>query len=189
MSLLFRVWILLSICLTLLISAVYVGIQQLNRLSENEPLVQIATEVANSLENDQETNLSLPIIDIQKSQSLFVILYDSEQQPIKYNAKLGQNPAFPPIGILESAKQYGENRVTWQPAKGLRFATVTVYYNGTKSGYVLVGKSLTEAEYRIDMIGQVIFLIWLLSMVVTFLVTLLLSLRYEEASNLQLDKE
>ena len=179
MGLLFRVWVLIAISLTIVCGMVYVGIQQLNRLSINETISQIAYDVAYSLQNNQESNLSLPVIDIQKSLSPFVILFDSNNQPIQTNAKLGESKPLPPVEILDFAKKFGESRVTWQPIKGLRFATVTVYFKNIKTGFVLVGRSLFEVENRINKIGRLLVTIWLFSLLITFLTVFLLSIHYK----------
>lgn len=180
MGLLFRVWIIVAICMTICTLMIYMGLQQYNRMSANESIAQIAYEFANSLENNKDNNLALPMIDLQKSLSPFVILFDANNQPLQTNAKLGDTKPLPPVGILEVAKKYGESRVTWEPAKGFRFATVTVYFNKIKTGYVLAGKSLYEAETRMTLIGRLIFTIWIFSIIITFVLVFLLSIYYEK---------
>jgi hypothetical protein len=50
-----------------------------------------------------------------------------------------------PKGVLDSAKQNGEDRVSWQPAASVRVAAVIVSY---KDGYVLAGRNMREVEQR-----------------------------------------
>lgn len=60
----------------------------------------------------------------------------------------GQVPGLP-AGVLGSASSAGArgDRITWQPAAGVRIAAVAVPYSG---GFVLAGHSLAEVEQQID---------------------------------------
>ena len=52
----------------------------------------------------------------------------------------------------------GEDRVTWQPQDGLRFATVAIK---TGDNYIVAGHSLQEPERLIGIIGNIVFFAWL----------------------------
>lgn len=55
-------------------------------------------------------------------------------------------------GVLDYMRQHGEERVTWQPEKGVRMATVVVRYD---KGFVLAGRSMREVEIRISNIEKI----------------------------------
>jgi hypothetical protein len=55
-------------------------------------------------------------------------------------------------GVLDYMRQHGEERVTWQPEKGVRMATVVVRYD---KGFVLAGRSLREMEIQISNIEKI----------------------------------
>ena len=48
------------------------------------------------------------------------------------------------------ARQRGENRFTWQPGPGLRYAAVLDHFGGAQPGFVLAARSLREVESRSD---------------------------------------
>ena len=71
-------WLIGCILVTLFCGLVYVSVQQTLRLGANDPQIQIATDVRNSLESgDSINNLSYSVIDAGKSLSPFVIIYDN----------------------------------------------------------------------------------------------------------------
>jgi hypothetical protein len=57
----------------------------------------------------------------------------------------GQTPELP-AGVLDSTSELTENRITWQPANGVRIATVIVSY---KNGFVLAGRNMRDVEDRV----------------------------------------
>jgi hypothetical protein len=62
--------------------------------------------------------------------------------------RLDGAPQMPPKGVLASATDR-QNRITWQPQSGVRIALVVQHFGGTnQNGYVLVGRSLKDAEVR-----------------------------------------
>jgi hypothetical protein len=72
-----------------------------------------------------------------------------------------KEPSYP-LGVLDATVKTGENRVTWQPHPGFRYATVAVKYSG---GYVVAARSLHETESLIDIIGRLVALAWLACLV------------------------
>jgi hypothetical protein len=52
-------------------------------------------------------------------------------------------------GILDYTRQYGEDRISWQPENGVQVAAAIVRYEGLENGFVLVGRSLREVEQNI----------------------------------------
>ena len=78
----------------------------------------------------------------------------------------GQTPELP-AGVLDSTKQAGENRVTWQPTANVRIAAVIVPY---KDGFVLAGRNLREVEVREAQVSLYAGLTWVLALVATLIV-------------------
>ena len=68
-----------------------------------------------------------------------------------------------PTGVLASAAKSGQDDVTWQPATGLRFATVTLKVGDQ---FVSAGQSLRPSEDRDGKFRLLVGLAWLVSMLV-----------------------
>ncbi|MGZ5486360.1 MAG: hypothetical protein ACXWFB_10700 [Nitrososphaeraceae archaeon] len=82
------------------------------------------------------------------------MIFDSDKNLIATSAMTGNVEPVYPKGILDYVDKMGEDRVTWQPQDGLRFATV-----GIKTGdnYIVAGRSLQEPERLIGIIGKLVF--------------------------------
>jgi hypothetical protein len=84
-------------------------------------------------------------VEISESLAPFLMIFDESGKTLASSANLnGVLPAYP-VGVLDYARQNGQNRVTWQPEAGVRMATVIVSYN---KGFVMAGRSLMEVEKR-----------------------------------------
>jgi hypothetical protein len=143
-------WLVTAAASTVLCLLVYASTQQVLSQTANDPQIQIAEDAANALSkgNDVSKLLSSKKVDISQSLSPFIIVYNSNGNPIASGGTLhGRIPA-PPRGVFDHAKVNGENRLTWQPERGVRIASVIVSYNGNNPGFVLVGRSLRETEVR-----------------------------------------
>ena len=89
-------------------------------------------------------------IDVASSLAPFVMVFDDAGNVLASSGLLnGQNPPLPP-GVLDFTRSHGEDRVTWTPEAGVRIAAVVVRSEGSKPGFVLAGRSLREAEKRVD---------------------------------------
>jgi hypothetical protein len=103
-------------------------------------------------------------IDIAQSLSPFLITYDAEGNPVASRAKLNGKIPSPPKGVFNDVRSIGEERFTWQPAGGARYATVVLHIpasGNVKEGFVLAGRSMREVESRIDHTSQLALLTWL----------------------------
>ncbi len=162
--------ILLSFCLvTLFFGTVYVSVHQVYRQSANDPQIQIAEDIALRLKNGQPVdNYKAPadaVIDIEKSLAPYLVVYDVDGKPIAGNGILeGALPTLPQ-GVFEYTKKHMQDRITWQPRKGVRSAIVVQYYEGTTSGFVMIGRSLREVEERIERLTKMVGLAWLASLI------------------------
>jgi hypothetical protein len=141
-------------CLFVVVTAIFgsinLAVQQNYRMSANDPQIQIAEDLAASL-NYGKTPQWNPIdnIDASKSLATFVNIYDASGTPILSTGPILIGPngkyAVPPAGVFDFVNKNGEDRITWQPKEGLRYAAVIVPYN---KGYVLAARSLREVEVR-----------------------------------------
>jgi hypothetical protein len=136
----------------------YLIAQQIIRQGANTEPAILATETAIKL-NAGNPNDSVPAdkVDLSRSLEPFVMVLDSNWHTIASSATMGKNmPAFP--ALTASTFQNGDARITWEPLKGLRFATVTVKYSG---GYIVAGQSLKEAERLEDNIFSLVLFAWI----------------------------
>lgn len=90
-----------------------------------------------------------PAVGLAPGNPTFVIVYDGEHRVLASSAALsGSVPDVPP-GVLDVAAVRGEDRVTWQPAAGIREAVVAAPGRSAVShGVVVAGTSLTATENR-----------------------------------------
>lgn len=97
------------------------------------------------------------------------MIFDDSGKLLESSMRLGNRLPVPPAGVLENAKTYGENRITWQPESSVRIAIVVKYYDGEKQGFVLAGRSLLEAEQREKQIRLLVLIGWALSLPASFI--------------------
>jgi hypothetical protein len=164
----FKKWIPLAIVTAGVCGLVYLAIQQSLRANANDPQIQMAEDAASALNNGVAPDALVPTnkVDIAASLAPFLIIFDESGNVLALSATLhGQNPSVP-AGVLDYAKQNGENRVTWQPESGVRTAAVIVK---SDKGFVLAGRSLRESEKRTEQAGSISFAATLVILVVTFL--------------------
>lgn len=152
--------------------------QQVLRQDANEPQIQIAEDLSTQLSAGAPLGdlAQLGTVDISKSLSEFVMVYDASGKQVTSNVTLnGQVPNLP-SGIFNYTKQHGEDRFTWQPEAGIRSAVVAVYYTGSdssaSSGFVAVGRSLREVERNESHIAWITFFAWLIAVIGTFFLVL-----------------
>ncbi len=153
---------------------VYVAVQQDLRLGGNDPQIQMAEDTAAALSNGQQpisTVLSPFSLDISKSLAPFITVFDDAGNPVGSSGQLdGKMPTLP-SGVADYVRTHGEDRITWQPRTGVRIAAViTIYTSGTKSGFVLGGRSLREVESREDLVLSQVTAVWLMSLILVFVI-------------------
>jgi hypothetical protein len=157
-------WVVVAFLVTFTSLLVYVTAQQVLRLGANEMPAELAAETSINLENSKSPLDAVPaeITDISKSPGTFAMVFDKDKNLIASSAVMGiDEPAYP-REVLDYVDKNGEDRVTWQPQKGLRFATIAV-----KAGdkYIVAGRSLKETEKLIATIGKLVFYAWLACMI------------------------
>lgn len=153
------IWLIVMFIITFTCSLTYLVTQQVLRLDANERPAQLATDTEIKLQNGRSpiSIISGDTIDISKSLDTFVMIFDKNHQLVASSGMMNGNQPSYPRGVLDNTAKKGEVRVTWQPKKGLRFASVALK---TNNGYIVAARSLYETENLIDKIGNLVLLAW-----------------------------
>lgn len=141
----YRHYILAAIVLAVVFASMACMLVRDNRLQANDTPQLLAIQVAKQL--DAELGLSsvnMGATDLANNPVPFVIIYDKDGRPVGGSGYLDAQLATIPAGVLEHAKPMG-HAVTWQPADGVRLATVTVTANDY---YIVGGQSLAQTDSR-----------------------------------------
>jgi hypothetical protein len=157
------IWVPLAVAVTGLAALVYGALQQDLRQGANDPQIQIAEDAAAKLNGGAAPTAVVPGETIELATSLqpYVMVFDNDRNPIASSVQLnGQAPPFPP-SVFDSARSRGQDRITWQPAAGVRSAVVVQPW---RAGFVVVGRSLRLAEERIDQILLLTGVAWLVTL-------------------------
>lgn len=174
-----------AIVITLVMGTIFGASQQAIRLAANDPQIQVAEDVSGAISQGQPIPPSpKSMVDAKLSLSPFVSIFGDDKAPVYWNAQLNDKAPTPPAGTFDYVKDHGQNRFTWQPASGERFAAVLLRYGGEKPGYVMVARSLRESELRIKKLGIDILIAWAVTMVAV-LGALLLQQKLARPSHLQ----
>ena len=175
---LLQYWVPLAVAFTLLCGLGYATVQQNYRQSANDPQIQIVEDVIAAIAGGQKPEEMLGTntkTDIAKSLTVFVVIYDTAGKPIASTAQLDGKDPIVSKGVLDVAKTKGENRISWQTKENVRSAIVVKPYEGTSSGFVLVGRSLREIEQRENQLTMMVIIAWAISLVTTLLVVIVSS--------------
>ena len=143
--------------------ALYAIPQQVLRQGANDPQIAMAGDLVVRLEQGAAPAEAVPAasVDIARSLSPFVIVYDDRGLPLASQAQLdGKTPA-PPAGVFDFVRQHGEERPSWQPRRGVRIAAVIQRVGGAHPGFVLAGRSLREVEAREEQVQQMAGATWI----------------------------
>jgi len=154
------IWVIVMFLVSFTSSLGYIVAQQSLRLGANEAAIQLAIETSMKLQDGMSAKEAVPVYkeDISKSLSPFVMIYDKNQRLLATSAEMDGGDPLYPLGVLSYVDQKGEDRVTWQPQAGLRFASVAIKY---QEGYIVAARSLQEPEKLIDDIGRLVVAAWL----------------------------
>ena len=152
---------------TLFCGLVYASVQQNFRQNANDPQIQMAEDVAAKLEAGASVASAIPsaTIDISQSLSPFIMLFDDNGKPIAASGMLNGIIPTLPVGIFDTVRVNGEDRVTWQPQGNVRIALVVTKVTGVQSGFIAAGRSLREVEKREDQLTKEVLGAWLIAVV------------------------
>jgi hypothetical protein len=170
---------------TIVFLTIYAASQQVLRQSANDPQIQMAEDAAMALSSGSAAPAdfmpaSRQPFDISQSLSPFTMIFDQGGVLLESSGSLLGEAAQPPAGTFADAKARGEDRFTWQPAAGERFAAVLKYYSGAHTGFVLVGRSLREVETRENNLLKIAALAWLVCAFV-FVVKIFLEIFFDRS--------
>ena len=148
---------------TVLALLVYAAVQQAHRAGGNDPQIQVAEDAAGALARgaDPHAVAGGPAVDLAAGVAVWTSVFDATNGVLASTAVLdGRTPA-PPAGVLETARNEGENRISWQPRPGVRSATVSVVVPGGSRMVVTAGRSLREVEVREGRLELIVGAAWL----------------------------
>ncbi len=147
----------LTLALLIVVGFVYAAVHQTYRQNANDPQIRLAGDIAaqmsaGSLPEDAIDTKSIKV-DPRKSLAPFGVIVDSNGKVTASSMAMDSATPLPPKGVLTASTLDHQNRVTWQPERGVRIALVVQAYKHDQfTGYVLVGRSLKEVEVREDML-------------------------------------
>jgi len=155
-----RQWLPLAVIITGLAGLVYVTGQQALRLGANDPQIQMAQDAARRLAAGEPVASVVPTrtLDVGASLAPFTIVYDEQGGVLGATGQLHGQPPSLPGGVLDYVRQHGEDRLSWQPEPGTRYAAVVERVTGAPAGFVLVARSLGETEQRIGVVQSLAFI-------------------------------
>ena len=166
-----RIWLPFAVVISAFCLLAYTTVQQALRQGLNDPQIQMAEDTAYALSNGATVDSVVTGTKVEMSRSLasFIDVYDSNGNPVAGSGLLnGQLPDYPK-GALDTAKQKGDNRVTWQPNADVRIASVVVPYN---NGFIVAGRNMREVEQRESQTEMFAGVTWILALIATFIVIL-----------------
>ena len=162
-----EIWILLMIAGVFAAGCVYIAFQQSERDGADVPAIMAAKQCIYELDSGASPQDALPAgTDMFTTITPFVMIYDQDKNlvassGIRSGADLPAYQSYP-SGCLAAADKTGQNRVTWQPASYLRFATVVQKYQNpaypNQSYYVVGVYSLSESERATDNFGRLLMI-------------------------------
>jgi len=165
-------WIPYAAIITLLCGILYTVVQQNYRHGANDPQYQMAEDVAYALSNgaDPKSLVSASSVELSHSLSPYLIIYDTKENAVAYNALLnGKTPKLP-SGVLDYVRTNGEDMITWQPQRGIRQALIIKKTEGRDLYFVVAGRSMRKVEERIGMLAQQMAFGWICSLILLFIV-------------------
>ncbi|QNE36366.1 hypothetical protein [Leifsonia shinshuensis] len=122
------------------LATLYVVEQQAGRNAvEDAPRALLSTGVATAASTQPDR------VDLTYYLGTFWVQYDQTGKPIAGNGYLDGVLAQVPKGVLDTAKATGEDSVSWQPERGLRYAIVA---QPVGPDVVVAGQSLQPTEER-----------------------------------------
>ena len=160
--------------LTIFFLTIYTASQQVLRQSGYDPQIQMAEDTATALSGGFAVPAdfmpaSRQPFDMSQSIAPFTMIFDENGTLLESSANLAGKIVLPPAGTFDYTKTHSEDRFTWQPQAGARFAVILKYYGGARPGFVLVGRSLREVEIRTENLLKIVGLAWFASVVILIL--------------------
>lgn len=171
-------WLPLALVISAFVALVYLIAQQNLRMNANDPQIQMAEDAGYALADGAALESVLPAarIDITNSLAPYLVVYDESGKAIAASGFLdNQMPALP-AGVFDYTRRHGEDRITWQPAPGVRSAAVIVHVTGMRPGFIMAGRSLREVEVRANQMLILAGAAWAVTLAASLLLVVLLEL-------------
>ena len=168
-------WLPLATLTILIAGMVYLAVQQDERAGANDPQIQMAVDARNALENGASPQSLVPAnqLDISRSLSPYLVIYDSNHQVVAASATLHGLALVPPSGVFDSARSLPMDVISWTAEPGVRSAVVILHY---ADGYVLAGRSLATVEDRENETALQVTAAAAVTLVLTYLAVLVTTL-------------
>jgi hypothetical protein len=176
-------WLPLAVVATALCCTLYVVVQQSYRMSANDLPSLLAEDAAAAMGRGESVAavVGSTTVDIGSSLAPFVAVFDGDGVLVDSSARLAGATPTPPKGVLAEARAKGRNAVTWQPAAGVRLATVTVLAPGDGGNTVMAGHSLRTAEEHIVQMALLVALGWAATLASSLIAVAIIARRPVEA--------
>jgi len=165
-------WLPSALIITLFAGLIYLVVQQDMRQSANDPQIQVAEDMSRLLASGiapQAIISNGTQTDVSQSLATFATIYDSSGNSVVSTGALGTSAPILPQGVFTYTQNHQEDRLTWEPQKGVRLAAIVEYYKSpTSSGFVLVARSIREVEKRESTLGWEVFAVWIVALLISF---------------------
>ncbi len=180
-----RFWVPSLIVSGIIMGTGYAVAQQIIRQSADDPQIQIARDAAYELGQDKAYSIPSDYarVDIDVSLAPFTIVFDDTGDIQSTTGYIDRRTPVPPLSVFDRAREDGEYRFSWEPAPGVRVAAVMVRFDARDSGFVLAGRSLREAENRVNDIATLVMIAWVVLSAVLLIITI--TVRPRKNSNVQ----
>jgi len=157
-----RRWLPVAFVCTVLSLTVYLVAQQEFRHAADDPQLQIADDIADALASGASPAEVVPAhaVAIGRSGAPFAMVLDDRGAVLASSGGTRTVPA----GVLDHVRAAGVERVTWQPRRGVRLATVVRRTYAREPGFIVVGRSLRDTEDRIGKLGSIVLIGWAIAM-------------------------
>ena len=110
----------------------------------NHPQVDVADAAVARLNAGADPTTVVPANQVEiGSADLYVMVLDSNRTVLATSAHLNGETVVPPAGVFDYVREHGDDRITWQPAPGVRSAIVVEAFRG---GFVVAGRTLSDSE-------------------------------------------
>lgn len=130
------------IVITLVVAAIVYAFAL--REPANHPQLDVAGSAVARLNAGAEPASVLPAHQVEiGSSDLYVMVLDANGYVLATSAHLNGQTVVPPAGVFDYAREHGDDRITWQPAPGVRSAIVVEPFRG---GFVVAGRTLSDGE-------------------------------------------
>ncbi len=155
----------------------YIALQQYMRMSANDAPAEIVKNIDLALSEGalpSQFNSTHPV-EIDKSLSLYVIIYDANGRPISGTGALNGNYPIPSSDVFAYTRSHQIDKFTFEPKPQLRHAVVMTYHDGTTPLYILAGHSLEQVESHIKELLSLSVVFGFISLIGSLLISLSLA--------------